>query len=124
MGRLYTLLSEKNMPTYEYQCQKCGHRFDHYQSMTEFPLKRCPLCKDKVERLISGGGGVIFKGSGFYITDYTRSEDYKKKTKEEKSNSTSTSSSDSKPALTSSSSDKTKPVKSTKTEKSSPSKKS
>jgi len=53
--------------------------------MNETPLKHCPLCKSKVERLISGGGGIIFKGSGFYINDYARSEDYKKKTKEEKS---------------------------------------
>ena len=105
------------MPTYEYQCQKCGHRFDHFQSMTELPLKRCPLCKGLVERLISGGGGVIFKGSGFYINDYARSDDYKKKTKEEKSGSTSSSSSDSKSTTTSTTTEKTKPAKPTKTEK-------
>ena len=73
------------MPTYEYQCLKCGHKFDHFQSMNDLPLKKCPVCKGKVERLISGGVGLIFKGSGFYITDYTRSDDYKKKTKEDKS---------------------------------------
>ncbi len=72
------------MPTYEYQCTKCDHQFDYFQSMNDAPLKKCPKCKSKVERLISGGTGLIFKGSGFYINDYARSEDYKKKSKEEK----------------------------------------
>jgi predicted nucleic acid-binding Zn ribbon protein len=70
--------------------------------MTEMPLKQCPLCKGKVQRLISAGVGLIFKGSGFYINDYARSEDYKKKTKEEKTSSTSSVSSDKKPDSTSS----------------------
>lgn len=78
------------MPTYEYQCTKCGHRFEEFQSMNDAPLKKCPKCKGKVERLISGGTGLIFKGSGFYINDYARSEDYKKKSKEEKSSSSPT----------------------------------
>ena len=112
------------MPTYEYQCQKCGHRFEQFQSMTEKPLKKCPLCKSRVERLISGGGGVIFKGSGFYITDYARSEDYKKKAKEEKSSGKPASRADAKPATTSTSPEKRKPAKTAKTEKSSSSSKS
>lgn len=87
-------LDKTIMPTYEYLCQKCGYQFDYFQSMTEASLKRCPLCSGKVERLISAGAGVIFKGSGFYITDYTRSEDYKKKSKEEKSGGTITPSGD------------------------------
>lgn len=58
------------MPTYEYECEKCGHRFEISQNMSDAPLKRCPECKGKVNRLIGGGAGVIFKGSGFYATDY------------------------------------------------------
>lgn len=73
-----------NMPTYEYTCQKCGHQFEHVQSMTATPLEHClkEVCpkarwaKGKVARGIGGGAGLIFKGSGFYITDY-RSEGYK-----------------------------------------------
>ena len=57
------------MPTYEYECQECGHRFEVFQSITEDSYKTCPACRGKVKRLISGGAGLIFKGSGFYITD-------------------------------------------------------
>ena len=65
------------MPTYEYQCQNCGHEFEEFQSITAKPLKKCPECKKmKLQRLIGGGAGLIFKGSGFYITDY-RSDSYK-----------------------------------------------
>ena len=71
------------MPTYEYECTRCGHRFERFQSMTDKPVKRCPECRCKVERVLSGGAGFIFKGSGFYITDY-RSADYKKKASDEK----------------------------------------
>ncbi|NQU44817.1 zinc ribbon domain-containing protein [bacterium] len=62
------------MPTYEYQCDKCGEVFEHSQKMTDAPLKACPFdgCKGKVKRLISAGTGVIFKGSGFYETDYKK----------------------------------------------------
>jgi len=74
------------MPTYEYECTKCGHRFDVFQQMSDDPLKRCPECRGKIERLISGGAGVIFKGSGFYTTDY-RSEGYKKAAKADKQSS-------------------------------------
>jgi putative FmdB family regulatory protein len=61
------------MPTYEYECTKCGHTFEAFQSMTEKPLSRCPVCKSAVRRIIHGGMGVIFKGSGFYTTDYKKS---------------------------------------------------
>jgi len=71
------------MPTYDYKCKKCGHRFELFQSMTDEPLAACPECGGKVERLIGTGAGLIFKGSGFYITDY-RSDSYKKAAKSEK----------------------------------------
>ena len=59
------------MPTYEYLCPKCDHAFEQFQSMNDAPLKKCPKCKKAgVKRLIGGGAGLIFKGSGFYITDY------------------------------------------------------
>jgi putative FmdB family regulatory protein len=58
------------MPTYDYECKKCGYKFEKFQSMTENPLKRCPQCKGSVKRMIGFGAGVIFKGKGFYQTDY------------------------------------------------------
>ncbi|HNR66711.1 MAG TPA: zinc ribbon domain-containing protein [bacterium] len=58
------------MPSYDYLCLKCGHRFEAFQPISAEPLKRCPLCGGAVKRLIAGGSGLIFKGSGFYITDY------------------------------------------------------
>jgi putative FmdB family regulatory protein len=57
------------MPTYEYECKSCGHVFDFFQNMNDEPLKICPQCGKEVRRLINGGGGIIFKGSGFYVTD-------------------------------------------------------
>jgi len=57
------------MPTYEYECKKCAHRFEVFQSMSDEPIKKCPECGKEVRRLVSGGAGVIFKGSGFYVTD-------------------------------------------------------
>src|SRR5262249_55821664 len=61
------------MPTYDYECKACGHTFDELQSFSEPPLTKCPACKkNKLERLFGGGGGVIFKGSGFYEADYRR----------------------------------------------------
>ena len=61
------------MPTYDYRCQACGHTFDELQSFSEPPLTKCPACKkNKLERLFGGGGAIIFKGSGFYETDYRR----------------------------------------------------
>lgn len=72
------------MPTYEYECAKCGKTFELFQSMKDEPLKICPdkKCKGKVKRLIGSGAGLIFKGSGFYITDY-RSEGYKQAAKKD-----------------------------------------
>ncbi|MEM8781884.1 MAG: FmdB family zinc ribbon protein [Planctomycetota bacterium] len=64
------------MPTYEYVCNACGHAFEEFQSITAKPLRKCPECnKLKLQRLIGTGAGIIFKGSGFYETDY-RSENY------------------------------------------------
>ena len=70
------------MPTYDYECRKCGHTFEHFQNFSEPDLKRCPKCKGKLKRLIGMGAGIIFRGSGFYETDYRRSE-YKKEAKKE-----------------------------------------
>ena len=108
------------MPTYEYVCEKCGRHFDKIQSISAKALSTCPQeqCaqkswgKGKVKRAISGGGGLIFKGSGFYITDY-RSEKYKEAAKKESGASTageakSTSGTESK---TASKSSETKPSK-------------
>lgn len=62
------------MPTYEYACPKCGHQFEAFQSMKDEPLKKCPSCgKPSLKRLVGTGAGLIFKGSGFYITDYKKS---------------------------------------------------
>jgi putative FmdB family regulatory protein len=61
------------MPTYEYECRSCKHRFEEFQSITEEPIKKCPRCGKGVRRLFGGGMGIIFKGSGFYTTDYKRS---------------------------------------------------
>ncbi len=69
-------------PTYDYRCGKCGHEYEAYQPITAKPLTRCPKCKGRVKRLIGTGGGLLFKGSGFYLTDY-RSEGYKKSAKED-----------------------------------------
>jgi putative FmdB family regulatory protein len=69
------------MPTYEYKCDACDKQFERFQSITAEPIRKCPYCrKQKVRRLISGGAGLLFKGSGFYITDY-RSESYKSASK-------------------------------------------
>jgi putative FmdB family regulatory protein len=69
------------MPTYEYQCQHCGHEFELFQQMSDSVKKKCPECKTlKLKRLIGAGSAVVFKGSGFYETDY-RSDSYKKDAK-------------------------------------------
>jgi putative FmdB family regulatory protein len=61
------------MPTYEYICRACGHAFEQFQNMSAEPTRTCPECgKDEVKRLISSGGGIVFKGSGFYATDYRK----------------------------------------------------
>lgn len=96
------------MPTYGYVCAKCGHEFETFQSMTANPLTICPeeLCarkrwgKGRVKRTIGAGAGLLFKGSGFYITDY-RSENYKQAAKKESSSTASSNAapkSDTKPA--------------------------
>lgn len=71
------------MPTYEYECPKCGHRLEAFQTIAERPLKKCPKCGEhQLKRLIGPGGGLLFKGSGFYITDY-RPKEYKEKARAE-----------------------------------------
>ncbi len=70
------------MPTYEYRCPN-GHEFEQFQRMSEPPVATCPVCGAQAERQLSGGAGILFKGSGFYITDY-RSESYKKAAEAEK----------------------------------------
>lgn len=60
------------MPTYEYECSGCSNRFEEFQSITADPISKCPKCSGLVKRLISAGAGIIFKGSGFYTTDYKK----------------------------------------------------
>ncbi|QDV13337.1 Zinc ribbon domain protein [Rosistilla oblonga] len=89
------------MPTYDYECDACGHEFEHFQGINDPHLKKCPECKKlKLRRLFGTGAAVVFKGSGFYQTDY-RSESYKKGAAADKKSSKSSSdskSSDKKPA--------------------------
>ncbi len=76
------------MPTYDYECDACNHTFELFQSITAKHIRKCPDCgKLKARRLIGAGSTIIFKGSGFYQTDY-RSEEYKSRQKAEKSSST------------------------------------
>jgi putative FmdB family regulatory protein len=83
------------MPTYDYECKACGKTIEIFHSMSEPARKKCPACgKQKLERLMGAGAGFIFKGSGFYITDY-RSDDYKAKAKADSEGSAPKSSSDS-----------------------------
>mgnify|MGYP001192038431 CR=1 FL=1 len=75
------------MPTYEYKCQECGEAFEFLQSFSDSPKRKCPACgRHRLKKLISGGAGLIFKGSGFYITDY-RKPDYEKAAKADKESS-------------------------------------
>ena len=76
------------MPTYEYKCLDCGIQFERFQGITEDPIQECPECSGQTKRLIGAGAGLIFKGSGFYITDY-RSEGYKESAKKDKDSSSS-----------------------------------
>jgi putative FmdB family regulatory protein len=71
------------MPTYDYRCRKCGHRFELFLSIKDDRPKRCPKCRSRADRVPSAGAGVLFKGSGFYITDY-RSQGYKDQAKQER----------------------------------------
>ncbi len=91
------------MPTYRYKCTKCEHEFEEFQSITASPITFCPKCDGLVKRVITGGAGFIFKGSGFYITDY-RNEKYKSDAKKDVST----------PVSSSTSSDKTKTSKNSK----------
>jgi putative FmdB family regulatory protein len=72
------------MPTYQYQCTNCSYEFEEFQKITDPPLEECPKCHGHVKRIISGGAGLLFKGSGFYITDY-RSPKYTADAKKETS---------------------------------------
>lgn len=72
------------MPTYEYQCGRCGETLEVFQKITDPPRKRCPKCRGALRRKLGTGAGILFKGSGFYATDY-RSESYKKAASAEKS---------------------------------------
>jgi putative FmdB family regulatory protein len=81
------------MPTYDYLCDACEHKFESFQRITAAPLAECPKCGGAVRRLISAGNGLIFKGSGFYITDYKKSSgggDEKKTSQPKKSETTET----------------------------------
>ncbi len=103
------------MPTYEYICTKCDHPFEKYQSMSDAPLAVCPkeLCgmkrwgKGRVKKMIGAGAGLIFKGSGFYITDY-RSENYKAGAKKDAAPATTTTAGDGKAAKSETKSSETK----------------
>ena len=72
------------MPTYDYRCRKCGHQFELFHGIKDEAPKRCPKCRGRAQRVPAGGAGVLFKGTGFYITDY-RSKAYKEKAKGETS---------------------------------------
>lgn len=84
------------MPTYDYECDACGHTMELFQGINDPVEKKCPECKkNKLKRLFGAGAAIVFKGSGFYQTDY-RSEGYKKAAKADKSSTSSSSKSDSK----------------------------
>jgi putative FmdB family regulatory protein len=86
------------MPTYEYRCPGCGTEFEKFQKMSDPPVAECPSCGSNAERRLSGGAGLLFKGSGFYVTDY-RGEGYKKAAQADSGGSSSSESkSDAKPA--------------------------
>lgn len=114
------------MPTYEYECENCGNKFETFQSIKAEPLKHCDVCgKDTLRRLISAGGGLIFKGSGFYLTDYKNkpaesSKSTPSKSKESKSSEPKT---ETNKESTSAKSDKSSPAKPSSDSKSSETKK-
>lgn len=100
------------MPTYDYECDACGHKMEVFQNISEDPLTKCPECKKKkLRRLFGTGGGILFKGSGFYKTDY-RSDSYKSKAAADSSSSSSSSSSESKSSESKSSDSKSSSAKS------------
>ncbi|EAQ77043.1 hypothetical protein DSM3645_04305 [Blastopirellula marina DSM 3645] len=100
---------DATMPTYEYECDACQHQFEEFQNLSDDVLTKCPKCKKKkLRRLFSTGGGLIFKGSGFYITDY-RSDSYKKSASSDSSSSSSSSGGSSSSESKSSSKSESKP---------------
>lgn len=72
------------MPTYEYECTHCGHSFEALQKMSDAPLNKCPKCSHKLRRLIGSGAGIIFKGPGFYATDYRKKPATKSDSRQDK----------------------------------------
>ena len=99
------------MPTYEYVCDACGYGFERFQSITDKTMRKCPDCGErKLRRLIGTGGGIIFKGAGFYETDY-RSESYKTAARQDKDTAASSASSSSSKSSGSKSSGESKPAK-------------
>jgi putative FmdB family regulatory protein len=70
------------MPTYAYRCRKCGNEFEEFHGIRDNKPRKCPKCRGRADRVPAGGSGLLFKGSGFYITDY-RSKDYKSRAKQE-----------------------------------------
>jgi len=93
------------MPTYDYECKSCGYNFEVFQSFMDSPVKKCPECGKAVRRLIGGGAGVIFKGSGFYVTD-SRKSSSAKSTSTKSSDSSATNAGKSESSSSSGSSDK------------------
>lgn len=83
------------MPTYQYKCPKCGHEFEEFQKMSDPPIEICPNCKGQTHRIVTGGIGFVFKGSGFYITD-NRSKSYNESRQKERNDSPLPKSTDSK----------------------------
>lgn len=83
------------MPTYDYRCRKCKHRFELFHSIKDDAPKKCPKCGSRADRVPAGGAGILFKGTGFYITDY-RSTSYKESAKKDRSESKGTSGSEGK----------------------------
>src|SRR5262249_8082397 len=107
------------MPTYEYHCDACEHNFDEFQSINDKPLKKCPKCgRPKLRRVFGAGAAIIFKGSGFYHTDY-HSKSYKAAAKADQESAKSDKSSDGKADTTKKDSSDAKPAKSKEKAKSS-----
>jgi len=100
------------MPTYEYECKSCGHNFEAFQAISDDPLKICPECGKDIRRLIFGGAGVIFKGSGFYVTDKNKSSSITagKKSKPETTSDSADSGSQKSPAASADSTEQKKPA--------------
>lgn len=101
--RAVTLQGGEHMPTYDYKCEQCGH-FEYHQSIKDEPLAKCPTCQGAVRRLISNNVNIIFKGSGFHITDY-RSKSYTEKANRDNGGSSSSEGSGAKSEVASASSD-------------------